>query len=306
MRPETVRRRGVAGRLGAVAGFVREHAAAFGYGLFTLVAFVVALLASLPHDLIAARALDVATARAPVRIGFGSVALAFPNGYRFTDVRVTPPGGNTPLATLAEVTLRVPPGALFTGNLRQAVFSGRAYGGEFRGHVRVAGDTTAGTLEASGIRLEPALAPFVPAPGRVQGDASLSLHLSGDGRTTQSSQGDVTLAVRGLALEQVSVRGIRVPDVAFPTVDAAAEVFGARLQLKEARAEGDDLRFDATGDVLLREPLPQSVLNLRLTVEIPPGAQPALRILTGLLPKRAPGEAPSYSLKGTIGSPVLR
>jgi type II secretion system protein N len=305
MKPETVRRRG-AGRLGAVAGFVREHAAALGYAAFTTIVFLVALVVSLPHDLIAARALDLATARAPVRIGFRSVALAFPNGYRFTDVRVTPPGGADPLATLAEVTVRVPFGALVTGDVRQAVFSGRAYGGEFRGHARLAGNTVTGALDASGIGLGPALAPFVPPPGRVQGDATLSLQLSGDGRTTQSTEGTVTLAVRDLALEQVSVRGFRVPDIAFPTIDAAAEVFGARLQVREARAAGNDLRFDATGDVLLREPLPQSVLNLRLTIEVPPNAQPALRVATGLLPKRPPGEAPAYTLKGTIGAPVLR
>ena len=102
------------------------------------------------------------------------------------------------------------------------------------------------------------------------------------------------------------MRGIRVPDIAFPTVDAGAQVFGARLQLKDVRAAGDDLNFAATGDVLLREPVQQSVLNLRLTIDVPANAQPALRIATGLLPKRAPGEAPAYTLKGTIAAPVLR
>lgn len=304
MRPDTVRPS--AGRLGAAVGFVRAHAAAFGYGLFATAVFLIALVWSLPHDLIAARALDLATARAPVRIGFRSVALAFPNGYRFTDLRVTPAGASEPLATLGELTVRVPFTGLVTGNFRQAVFSGRAYGGEFRGHVRLSGGAMAGALDASGVRLEPALAPFVPPPGRVQGEATLSLQLSGDGRTTQSSAGEISVAVRDLALEQVSVRGFRLPDVAFPTVDASAQVFGARLQIKEARAAGADLNFAASGDVLLREPLPQSVLNLRLTIEIPPGAQPALRVVTGLLPKRQPGEAPSYTLKGTVGTPVLR
>src|SRR5262249_22265692 len=112
--------------------------------------------------------------------------------------------------------------------------------------------------------------------------------------------------VKNLKLDQVSVRGLRVPDVAFPTVDATAQVFGARLQVKEARAAGDDLTFAATGDVLLRDPVPQSVLNLRLTIDIPANAQPALRLASGLLPKRAPGENPSYTLKGTIAGPVLR
>jgi type II secretion system protein N len=293
-------------RPGRLAALLRGRGVVLAYAAFTLLVFAVALVWSLPHDLIAARALDLATAGAPVRIGFATVSLAFPNGYHFTDVRVTPPAGSAPIATLSEVTVRVPVTGLLTGSFRQAVFGGRAYGGRFDGWARLSGGKVAGQIDARDVRLEPALAPFVPPPGRVQGVATLALRLSGDGRTTQSMEGEVSLGVRDLVLEQVSVRGFRLPDVAFPTVDAAAQVFGARLQVKQARAAGDDLTFDATGDVLLREPLQQSVLNLRMSLEVPPNAQPALRIATGLLPKRKPGEPPVYTVKGTIGAPVVR
>ncbi len=303
MRPELAVPRG---RLGRLAARLRERAELIVYAAFTLLAFLLALVWSLPHDLIATRAIEVATAGAPVRIGFRTVSLAFPNGYRFTDLRLTPLGASQPVATLSEVTLRVPIGGLLTGNFRQAVVDGRAYGGTFRGWARLAGNRASGELEAKGIRLEPAVAPFLPPPGRVQGTADLSFRMAGDGRTTQSSEGDVTLAVRDLALEQVNVRGFRLPDVAFPTVDASAQVFGSRLQVKEVRAAGDDLRFDASGDVLLRYQLPQSVLNLRMNLEIPPNAQPALKLLSGLLPKKNPGEPPVYTVKGTIAAPVVR
>lgn len=303
MRPELAVPRG---RLGRLAARLRGRAELIGYAAFTLLVFLVALVWSLPHDLIATRAIEVATAGAPVRIGFRTVSLAFPNGYRFTDLRLTPLGASQPVATLSEVTLRVPIGGLLTGNFRQAVVDGRAYGGTFRGWARLAGNRASGELEAKGVRLEPAVAPFLPPPGRVQGTADLSFRMAGDGRTTQSSEGEVTLAIRDLALEQVNVRGFRLPDVAFPTVDASAQVFGARLQVKEIRAAGDDLRFDASGDVLLRDQLQQSVLNLRMTVEIPPNAQPALKLLSGLLPKKNPGEPPVYTVKGTIATPVVR
>lgn len=303
MKPELAVPRGRTGRLVAL---LRSRAEPIGYAAFTLLVFLLALVWSLPHDLIAARAIDVATAGAPVRIGFRTVTLAFPNGYRFTDLRVTPQGASQPVATLSEVTLRVPIGGLLTGNFRQAVVDGRAWGGEFRGWARLAGNRASGALDAKNVRLEPALAPFVPAPGRVQGTADLSFRLAGDGRTTQSSEGEITLTVRDLALEQVSVRGFRLPDLAFPAVNASAEVFGARLQVKEVRAAGDDVRFDASGDVLLRDQLPQSVLNLRMTVDIPPDAQPALKLVRGLLPKRNPGDEPVYTVKGTIAAPVVR
>jgi type II secretion system protein N len=303
MKPDQAR---APGRFAPPVAFVRTHAALLGYALFTLVVFVVALLWSLPHGLIVRHALDAALAGAPVEVSFRSIALAPPNGYTLSEVRVTPAGKSDPLAVLREVTVRLPLAALLTADFRHAAFSGQAYGGDFSGQVRVAEGKIAAALEARSIHLEPALMPFVPAPGRVEGEAALSLHLSGDGRTTQSSQGEVSLKVRDLKLDQVSVRGFRLPDLAFPTVDAAAQIYGARLQVKDTRATGNDLDFSASGDVLLREPVQQSVLNLRMTIDVPPTAQPALRIATGLLPRRAPGEAPVYTLKGTIAAPVLR
>ena len=63
MRPEV--RSPTRGRLAGLVELVRGRAALFGYGLFTSLVFTVALLWSLPHDLIAARALDAATAGAP-------------------------------------------------------------------------------------------------------------------------------------------------------------------------------------------------------------------------------------------------
>jgi type II secretion system protein N len=302
MRPEPTS----AGRIGRLVAAARRRSGLLGYALFTVLAFFVALLWSLPHDLIATRAVDTALAAAPVGITFRSVRFAFPNGYRFTDVRVTPADRGEALASLGELTVRLPLAAILTGDLRQAAFSGRAYGGRFSGRVAVSGASVSGELDAHDVSLEPALAPFVPPPGRIGGVAAVSLRLAGDGRTTQSSEGAVELSIVELALDQVSVRGIRVPDLSFPKVAGEAQVFGTRLQLKEFRAAGPDLSLAASGDVLLREPTPQSVLNLRLTIDVPPGAQPGLRVATALLPKRSPGQDPGYTLKGTIAAPVLR
>ena len=92
------------GRLGRLVALLRARADLVGYVAFTLLIFLLALVWSLPHDLIAARAIDVATAGAPVRIGFRSVSLAFPNGYRFTDLRATPLGASEPVAHTASTS----------------------------------------------------------------------------------------------------------------------------------------------------------------------------------------------------------
>ena len=118
--------------------------------------------------------------------------------------------------------------------------------------------------------------------------------------------------------------GVAAPDV-FAALDAAAARFadtppgdhehrgGDRVAYGEAlRAavaecrEGVGSGHCEDGDVLLRDQLPQSVLNLRMTVDIPPDAQPALKLVRGLLPKRNPGDEPVYTVKGTIAAPVVR
>ena len=81
---------------------------------------------------------------------------------------------------------------------------------------------------------------------------------------------------------------------------------GARLQLKELRASGDQLSVEGSGDVVVREPVALSTLNLKLSIDVPPNAPPALRIVTALLPKRPPGEKPVYTLTGTLAAPLLR
>ncbi|HEY8517829.1 MAG TPA: type II secretion system protein GspN [Candidatus Binatia bacterium] len=294
------------GFVGAALGVLRTRARLLGYAAFFLVVFLIALLRTLPHDLIARRALEVALAAAPIEVGFREVSFAFPNGYRFSDVRVTSARGDGPLASLSELTVRMPLLSALTGNFRRAVFAGRAYGGELHGDVQLAGERVVGSLDARGVSLAPALAPLVPPPGRIAGTADLSLRLSGDGRTTQSAEGEIELSARNVALEEVTVRGFRVPDLALGTVTGSAQLFGSRLQVKELRTAGDQLTFAATGDVLLREPVAQSVLNLRLTIDVPADAPPALRVATALLPKRGPGQNQGYTLKGTIGAPVLR
>jgi len=76
--------------------------------------------------------------------------------------------------------------------------------------------------------------------------------------------------------------------------------------LKELRASGDQLSVEGSGDVVVREPVALSTLNLKLSIDVPPNAPPALRIATALLPKRPPGEKPVYTLTGTLAAPLLR
>jgi hypothetical protein len=268
-----------------ILSWLDERRAGLASAAFALVVFVVALAWSLPHDLIARRALETATVGGPVGVDFQSVAFAFPNGYRFTGLRLTPQQKPDAVVAIDELTVRAPLLSLLAGDPRKLDLSGRAYGE---------------------IDLGRALAPFLDPPGSVEGRATLDLRLSGDGRTTQSADGDLDLSVTGLALHQLAARGFPIPDARFAQANLTAQIAGPKVTVKQFAASGDEVGLVASGDVTLRDPVVQSLLNLRLGVDVAAQAPPPIRVLTALLPRRAAGEASNYTLGGTIAAPSLR
>ncbi len=274
--------------------------------LFTLGVFLAALAWTLPHDLIARRALDAATAKAPVAVDFDDVSWAFPAGWRVKGLRVTPTRAAGSTVAFGETTLRTPLSGLLLGRPESASFDGRLWEGALAGNVARAGAKARVDVTLTGADLARALGALVPPPARFAGRANLALDVTGDGRTTASTEGTLRLDARGLEIHELLVRGFPIPDLAFRDVAISAQMNGSRLQVKELRAEGDQLSVEGSGDVVVREPVAQSSLNLKVSIQVPPDAPPALRVATALLPKRPAGEKPVYTLTGTLASPVLR
>jgi type II secretion system protein N len=280
--------------------------ALLGYAAFTLVIFIVALAATLPHELIVRRALDDATQGLPLRVAFESASYAPPNGYRFSALRLLPVDADGRSIDVDRLTVRVPLLALLQGRSRTMTFHGDAYGGEISGGVTDLGTQFTSELSAEGVDLERLSSSWIPSPGRITGRGSVSAELSGDGRTTQSSQGQILLSTKDLGMDKLSVQGLLLPDLRFSEVTLRAEVHGTRLQVEELRARGDEVSGGLKGDVLLRQPTAQSVLNLQVQLDVSPQARPGLRVATALLPQRPAGSTAPYTLRGTLAAPVLR
>ena len=239
------------GRLGQVIG---PWKGVLGYGAFTIAMLVIALLFGLPHELIARRAIDEATREIPVRVVFEDVAFSFPSGYRLENVRLSHRETPQYMAEISEITVSTPLLGVLFGPIDSADFSGSLYDGTFDGTVQ----TTNGKVDTS-VRLdEVSLAKLsrrlLPSPGALGGTASLDLELSGDGRSTQSSKGKIKLRAKNVSLEGIIAQGFTVPDLTFQTVRLDAELQGARLQIDEFEAAGDEVTVAATGDVLVRDP----------------------------------------------------
>lgn len=299
--------RGGAGAGASAAPPARNRLRAMPWkAIFALGVFLAALAWTLPHDLIARRVLDTATSSAPVAVDFDDVSWAFPVGWRVKGLRITPAKAPGTTVAFGETTLRTPLSGLLLGRPEGGSFDGRLWEGALSGSVARNGAKAHVDLSLAGADLARALGALVPPPARFAGRANLVLDATGDGRTTASTEGTLRLDARGLEVRELLVRGFPIPDLAFRDVAVSAQMNGARLQVKELRAEGDQLSVEGTGDVVVREPIGQSSLNLKVSIQVPPDAPPALRVATALLPKRPAGEKPVYTLTGTLASPVLR
>lgn len=289
-------------RLGSIVGPWRG---VLGYALFTLIVLVVCLAFALPHELILARVLAEATTELPVRIVPGEVAFSFPNGYRLEKVRVSHREDPSLSAEIAEITVSTPILGILLGQVDSADFSGTMYDGSFEGNVTTAGGRVTTNLVLEDVSLAKVSRRLLPPPGAIGGSASLSLQLAGDGRNAKTNEGKVELRAKGVSLEGIVAQGFTVPDLSFTTVDLDAALEGSRLQIESSKAAGEEVTLSATGNVLVRDPAPRSVLNLQIEIDVSPDARPGLRVATSLLPPKKAGQE-SWALRGSIAAPSIR
>lgn len=277
--------------------------ALLAYGLFALGVFVLTLLYQLPHAEIARFAIGEATRTSPISVRFADVSFAFPNGYRFEGVRASPREQPERLVLVDELTVRIPLSSLFLGQTDTVAFSGELYEGSIEG---IAGNTEgkiSTSLQLRDVELRPLSRLFLEGDGYLSGRASVDLELSGDGRTTRSSEGRFDLSARDISLEGVVVQGFVVPDLTFSDLRARADLETMRLRIEEARAEGEELDLSARGEVMLRDPTPRSVLNLQFEIDVDEDARPGLRMIPALLPSRRPGQGQKWTLGGSLAAP---
>lgn len=289
-------------RLGSLAGPWRGL---LGYAAFTTIVFVFALAYSLPHPLIVARILDEATLEIPVRVVPGEIEYAFPNGYRLENVRVSHRDDPSLAVELSEITVRTPLVGMLLGRVHRAEFYGRAYDGAFDGYAEQSEGRVATRLVLEDLSLTKLSRRLLPAPGSIGGSVTLELELSGDGKNTKTNEGAIQLRAENVDLEGLTVQGFTIPDLQFSPVELRGRLLGSRLQVESFSARGDEITAGATGDVLIREPVDRSVLNLQFELDVAASARPGLRVATSLLPPRKAGQK-TWNLRGSLGNPSVR
>jgi len=274
---------------------------------YTAVLFAVFLLLTFPYEPLVRSVLSGIN-RGPVSVDVTGVRFAWLNGLELTGMRVSPPGdGHTPYLECSRLWVWPALGALVRGNPYDLLMNAELYGGNARGEIWMADGGVRGALhwrdaDVGRYRTVTSLLD----EGQVNGRLSGQLEFETRAGKPEASQVSGEVLLEAATLVGAKINGFGVPDIRFRQAKVKFTLRGDRLELQEFTATGD-VGVQASGHMVLRDPLTESVLNVRATIEQSLATPDAIKGLVALIP-RAPGSKPDapISVSGTLGRPRVR
>lgn len=274
---------------------------------FTAVLFVVFLVVTFPYDVLVRRAL-AGLRGAPVRVEFADARFAWHRGIELTGVSLRSDAAAAPVLEAESLAVRPQLGQLLRGNPYALDLSAELYGGTAHATADLGGGRIAGEVEFEAVslgRYRPLA--MMLEEGRLGGrvDARLVFEAAREAPAAGQATGKVTLS--RAALQEAKIAGFGVPDIHLDEVLVEFGFQNGRVDLQKLDARGKEIILAADGQITLREPVVDSVLNLRATIMAGPEAPDAIRGLLQLVPRPA-GAADDAPVRvtGTIARPRIR
>jgi len=278
------------------------------YIAYTLVLFLVFLIITFPHKALIARALNLVN-RGSMVVQINDGDFAWLNGYELTGVRIPSPDGDghLPLVELNHLWVRPLLTDLMRGNPYAVQIHADMYGGVALGEVRLADGNVVGNVQWQNVDLDryrtlTSLLDEGRFKGRVSGAFDFEVH----GGNVSTGQGSGEVRIEGAGVSEGKVAGFTIPDLNLKQTKLKFAVRGGRLEVQELNASGD-LSIQGSGQVVLRDPVQDSVLNLRATIVPTPTTPDGVKALLALIP-HAPGAKPDapMTISGTLARPRVR
>jgi type II secretion system protein N len=278
------------------------------YGGYTLLAFVVFLLLTFPHELVVQRLLARAET-GPVDVDVRGIHLGWTLAYTIDELRLLARGDDRAVPLLSAAHVRVAPSliSLFRGHPYPVAVSGDLYGGTLSGTVDLRPAAFAIDARLAGVDVGRYAGLRLFMEGTLRGRIDGELALQGNAEKPATTTGQISLRAGDLALEGGKIRGITVPDLHFPEVRLAGDVKRGRLELGDVVANGSEISARGDGNVVLQHPLAASIMNLTLAVRPAPQAPDNLKLALNLLPG-TPGEGGERTLRlyGSFDKPRVQ
>jgi len=281
------------------------------YGLYTFVLFIAFLLVNFPHNVIVQRVLrSVDLQSQGMRLDVGDTRFAWWRGYELQHVRLGPLDPELPpFVELNSLFVRPGLDGLLKGRLNSAHLLGLLYGGAVDANLAANDGVQRATVTIDRLQLEryPGLANLLQE-GTVSG--LLSGVITIENRAGEAAD---THAAGELSLDKASVANAKVgiftlPSLRFDKTGMKFSAQGGRLDVQEFEATGPDVRLSISGQIALREPLYDSVLNLKLTALPTATSAEDVKNLLALLPPPPKGAKPDtpHVISGTLARPRVR
>src|SRR5262249_5695561 len=230
-------------------------------------------------------------------------------GYELQHVRLTPIDPDQP-AFLEMGSLFVRPGldGLMRGQVNSAHLLGLMYGGAVDANLAADNGVQRANVNIDKLALEryPLLASLLQE-GTVSGLLSGAI-------TVENRPGDAGPQAAGeLMLDKAAINHVKVGILALPALrfDKTALKFSAQgggVDVQEFEASGPEMRLALSGQIALREPVYDSVLNLKLTALPTANSPEDVKNLLALLPPPPKGAKPDtpHVISGTLARPRVR
>jgi type II secretion system protein N len=288
----------------AVPGFLTSRMT-WLYVSYTLILFLVCLLITFPHDLVIRRVLG-SLDRGPLGLSFSGAGLAA-KGYEVAGLKIGGDEGSIPLLETSKLWVRPSVSELVRGNPYAVSISGELYGGSITGRVGYKNGGVAGTVEWKGLDLGRYRTLTAQLDeGEIAGKVSGSVTFEARGQSFQQGQANGSVVVDRAALVKAKINGWPIPDLHLTQTKTNFKVAGGRLELDDLVATGD-VNLQGSGQIVIKDPFGESVLNLRATIAATPQTPDAIKAALALIPRPA-GSKPDapLTLTGTLSRPRLR
>ncbi|MEO8603631.1 MAG: type II secretion system protein GspN [bacterium] len=278
------------------------------YSLYTLILFVIFLFANFPHGLLLQRLLHSVDLPG-MRLDIGDARFAWWRGFELQRVQLGPADPAEP-AYLEADSVYVRPGldGLFSGHPRSVKVSGPLYGGDVDLQIAT-GDMNRATLTVDDLQLQRyALLTALLEGGQLAGALSGAMTIETHGASTDDLRSAGEFELSKASLTDAKRGGIPVPTLHFDAMTLKYSVQGSRFEIQEFEADGPEMKVSISGQIALRQPVSDSVLNLKLTAVPGPDASDQIKTVLSMLPPPAKGAKPDtpHVVSGTLSKPRLR
>jgi type II secretion system protein N len=278
------------------------------YLVYTTVLFLVCLLITFPHELLIRRAVSGIN-RGPLGLDLGTAGFSLYKGYEVGGLRLAPRDieGQAPLFETTRLWVRPDFSELIRGNPYAASISGELYGGTLSGDVRYKDGGIVGKLAWKDLNLgKYRVLTAQLDEGQIAGKVSGSMDFEMSGANFAQGQATGEISLDGAALTQAKISGFPIPELKLKQTKTKFKVVGGRLDLQDFVTSGD-VSIQGSGQVVIKDPVGESVLNLRATIAATPQTPDAIKGAIALIPRPA-GAKPDtpITINGTLTRPRIR